>query len=128
MNDQEAPTYTTRQAAEILGINYSRFRQLVAAGLVPAPPTAPRESGGGFGRVWTLADMDTARAALEERRQRGARPAATIWERREGTVQRTMDRLALVAREMAADPEVPQRWRDQLTELVNDLTFPRPAN
>lgn len=129
MNEQTSPTFTTREAAVRLGISYTRLRRDVAAGVIPAPPTERRESGGGFARMWTEADIAAARVLIEARRQNRNGPPPSIWERREGVIQRTLERLAHLAREMAADPEVPARWREQLEELTQDLTFPHhPRN
>lgn len=122
-NVNESPV-STREAATRLDINYSMLRRLIATGDVPAPDVGPVQ-GGGFGRLWTSADLEAAREALNGRKKRAAAPPS-IWDRHASTIQRTYDQLAVIALQMQEDPEVPEHWRERLSVLTGQLTFPEP--
>jgi excisionase family DNA binding protein len=57
--------YTTRQAAEKLGVHRVTLQNWITEGSIPAPKI--KVIGGGSMRLWSEADIDKARRAIAKR-------------------------------------------------------------
>lgn len=55
-------TYSTREAAKLLGIHLVTLQRHIAAGKISAPPV--QHIGGNRFRAWTLRDIERVRKAL----------------------------------------------------------------
>jgi len=60
--DIEMPKYSTRQAAERLGLSLITLQRLIADKKVPVPPVI--KAGGGKIRIWTEQDIEEVRRVL----------------------------------------------------------------
>ena len=54
--------YSTREAAQQLGLDVRSIQRYIKAGKIPVPPL--QNLGGGKFRVWTEADIETVRQLL----------------------------------------------------------------
>lgn len=57
--------YTTKQAAEKLGVHRVTLQEWIAKGWIPVPPM--QNIGGGSVRLWSDADIERARKAIAKR-------------------------------------------------------------
>ena len=66
-------TYSTREAAKMLGVSLSSLQRYIAVGKVKAPKT--RRIGGALVRPWTVRDVERVRKQLPKiksgRRKKG---------------------------------------------------------
>ena len=54
--------YSTREAAQRLGLDWRTIQRYLAAGKIPAPPV--QKIGGGKFRAWTAEDIERVREIL----------------------------------------------------------------
>jgi predicted site-specific integrase-resolvase len=56
---------STKEAAELLGIEISELRRLMRTGKIKAPPILFDSKTNSEGRMWSEADIEAARLALK---------------------------------------------------------------